>query len=672
MQTAYIIGAICILIGIGAMAFLLITMKKSKNNPIRASVKKGSGRKNSLYYLYRFYTECPGLNRYFDKFKTRLSILYPADSIEINRLTTKTMTKSLLIAGVSAVVLGFLSKDDLFYMFVSIFAVYIIFADTIAKSISKMELKLLKEFADFLTDVRSNYYSTHMIEDALYQSLEEAPYGILLHANKIYEIINSPNVEEKMEEYTDIAPNRFFELFTAVCATIKEFGDKEVADSGESLFLKNINYIKEEVYVEITKMEKNTYLFAGLVPVCIAPMFALKLIEKWANSIEGLASFYEGPIGKLVIIAEFVAAIVCFELISNLRDGSVSHEKEHPFWDKLASMPYIRKISTDIVNWRYTKFLRIADALKMTGNHISPQGYLVQRMTLSLACGVLALFMVTGISITNAQNILHNFKADYEDAIVPSDEYRQEMRTLSEQYLKSHKHVNAFTEEETLALIEELKQEEGMNEMLATQVAENVAERSDQYAKNYFKWWYVFIVLGAAAAGYYAPYLLLKYQLSIMKFSMEDEVAQFRALALIFMNVDGMTLDSILEWMERLAFVFRQSISECILNLESSQAEAIRKMKESESFPPFRRFCDNLTAIDEVGVSDAFRDIVTEQENYKQQRALKNEITMARKSSIAKDLSYIPMGIAVVGYLIFPFVQYAFEMLKSMSSALQY
>jgi hypothetical protein len=133
-----------------------------------------------------------------------------------------------------------------------------------------------------------------------------------------------------------------------------------------------------------------------------------------------------------------------------------------------------------------------------------------------------------------------------------------------------------------------------------------------------------------------------------------------------------MTLDSILEWMERLAFVFRQSISECILNLESSQEEAIQKMKDSESFPPFRRFCDNLSAIDDVGVANAFRDIQTEQENYKQQRALKSKIMMTKKSSLAKDLSYVPMAIAVIGYLIFPFVQYAFEMLKTMSAALQY
>ena len=90
-------------------------------------------------------------------------------------------------------------------------------------------------------------------------------------------------------------------------------------------------------------------------------------------------------------------------------------------------------------------------------------------------------------------------------------------------------------------------------------------------------------------------------------------------------------------------------------------------MKEKESFPPFLRFCDNLMNIDEVGVAAAFDEVKTEQENYKQQRALNNEITMKRKSNIGKDISFIPIGITVAGYLIFPFVLMAFQMFQTFS-----
>ncbi len=669
---AYIIGAICILTGVGAGVFLLLTTKKSRNNPNKITVKKGSGKRNRIYFLYRIFTRVPFLNRYYVKFRTRLSILYPADSIEINKLATTTMAKSSIIAIISAVVLGYLSRADFFYMIISVFTVYIIFTNSISRSIDKMEIKLLRQFTDFLTDVRSNYHSTGMVEDAIFMTLDDIPYEISLHANRLYEMVISTDVSKEVENYTDIAPNRFFEMFAAVCATIKEYGDKELPETRESLFLKNINYIKEEVYVEITKREKNNFLFSGLVPVCIAPIFSLKLIAMWAQSISGLSRFYNGPMGTVVMALAFVTTIVSYELIANLRDGRVDNEKEHPFWDRMANLPFIRKILTKVVNHNYTKFLRIGDDLKMVGSHITHQGYLLQRCTLGIALGVLAFGITIGVYATNVHSVLHDFSTEFEDSIVPDEDYRILMQELTEEYLLERKHIRQFSDNEINDLIYELQSEEGMTEALATQVANKVAERSNKYAKSYFKWYYILIIAAAIVAGYYAPYLLLKYQMSIMRMSMEDEVAQFQALALILMNVDGMTIDVILEWMERFAFAFRQSISECILNLESSQSEAIRKMKDSEAFPPFRRFCDNLAAVDDVGVSHAFDEVQTEQENYKQQRALRNEITMTRKSNLAKAISYMPMGVAVIGYLIFPFVQYAFEMLQSMSTALTY
>lgn len=664
MTAAYIILALCGLVAVAGIIYIVILRNAQKKNMGKAKIKKTKGGKNYIYWLYRLFTKIPLLRRYFTKFQTRISMLYPADMIDVNKKTTQLMAKSSILALICMVALAWLAKTDIFYILISIFTVYIIFTNSVSRSIEKMEITLLKQFATFITHCRSNYHTVGMVDDAIFMTLDELPYAISLHVTRIYEIVISTNVSAEVEKYTDIAPNRFFEMFAAVCATIQEYGDKTL-ENGESLFLKNLNYIKEEIYVEVNKREKNNYLFSGLIFTAVLPIFGMKLIAMWAKSIAELSSFYEGPMGTIMMILVFVATFLAYELISNLRDGAEAAQKEHQILERLANMPGIRKILTRVVNINYSKTLRIADDLKMTGDYISPQAYLFERLAIGAILGIAAMVVIIFAHVNTYTEILNNFETTYDDAIVPDDNYRIMMQDLSRDYLKERKHIREFTANE----IEEMKQDlmkEGLNEQLAGQVANEVSHRSTQYAENFFKWWYILIIIGVMVGGYYAPIALLKYQLSIMKLSMEDEVAQYQTLALILMNVDGMTLDVILEWMERFAFCFKQSISECILNLEASSEAALRKMKDMESFPPFLRFVDNLLNIDDVGVANAFDEVKTEQENYKQQRALNNEIMMAKKSNIGKTISKIPMGLCVAGYLIYPFVAYALKMLQSM------
>ena len=95
---------------------------------------------------------------------------------------------------------------------------------------------------------------------------------------------------------------------------------------------------------------------------------------------------------------------------------------------------------------------------------------------------------------------------------------------------------------------------------------------------------------------------------------MEDEVIQFQTIVLILMHVDGIMIDTVLEWMERFAFCFKTSISECIINLEYSTQKALQKMKNVETFPPFKRFVDNLLMVDDEDILTAFAEIETDRE----------------------------------------------------------
>ena len=57
-----------------------------------------------------------------------------------------------------------------------------------------------------------------------------------------------------------------------------------------------------------------------------------------------------------------------------------------------------------------------------------------------------------------------------------------------------------------------------------------------------------------------------------------------------------------------------------------------------------------------------------EQENYKEQRKLKNEIDMKERSTIARMVSFVPIGLTIGLYIMLPFMMLAADMMKTFSS----
>lgn len=658
-----IIIAIAVLLVLSAV-FLIYWKIQSKHHDlirIRRRYKR-----DYLFYVTRVLRKIPGIRKYYGKFQNRLSMLYPSDEHDLSHMSTVMMLQSILVAVAAIVVITLLSAGDVFFILLGILTVYVIFTNSINSKLNKLEIKILEQFADFITTCRGNYHTVGMVDEAIYMCLEDLPHEVYLHISKIYEIITDVHIEDRVEEYTDIAPNRFLKIFTSVCATIQEYGDKKL-ENGESLFLKNLEYIKEEVYIELNKIRNNEYRFSSFTAIAVSPVFFLKIIEKWVMSIQDLSSFYKGPAGFASMIIIFVTTFVCYELILTLKEGRNKTETDHKLLEKLAKIPVLNGFLTKIVNHWYSKSLRISNSLRMAGNHISAQAYLLQRILLGTILALFAFVMTVAGTFIGRYNLLHDFTTVFTESVVPDEEYRQAMQEAGETYMVRHRGTYGDSEEDVEALTEEISREGELRYDLAKEVAEAVIQRGYEYKNAFYAWYNIIIILIAFFAGYYIPLAYLKYQMTIMRWSMEDEVSQFRSIALILMNVDGMTLDAILEWMERFAFCFKDSISECIMNLEHSASEAISKMRNSESFPPFLRFCDNLLNIDDVGVAAAFDEVVTEQENYKEQRKLNNEVVVTRRSNLGQIIAFVPTGACLVGYLIWPITLMAYKMYQTMN-----
>ncbi len=627
-------------------------------------------KRNYAYYLYKVYTKTPVIKRYFNKVIKKLETMYPADMMAIQVKATQEMSVAVGAALSLMLVVIIFGRKDFFFVGIGVVMTYVLFTQILNGRIEKLEMKLNDQMANFLTDVRHYYHDRNDVCDAVYCTLDEIPFEIGLHINKIYQILISTHTEEEVAKYTDIAPNRFLMMFAAICATIKEYGDKRL-DDGQWLFLRNLNHLKDELNIQILKTRSNNYLFSGLKFVAVVPVFLLKPIEMWATSnMPDMAEFYTGGLGTIVMAITFAIAVLCYQMICNLKDGRVDEMKENIILNKAVNLPFIRNLLTAEINRNYSKSLRIGDSLKMVGEDLTPKSFLLKRLVYGLAFGIAFNFIAIFAQAQSKSNLINDFENAYENSIVPNQEYRDTMEKITKNNIKEMRKIKDLEAHREEA-ISRIMAENNMNRTHSEEIVDTMIKRLDKYNNLYYKWYFLIGTAAFMALGFALPWLLLQYQLSIMKMSMEDEVVQFQTIALILMYVDGATLDLLLDWMEKFAFCFKDSVSTCILKLQSSERNALLEMKDREPFPPFKRFVDNLLSIDQVGMVSAFDEIESEREYYKKKREQDNEMVTHKKAARGKLIAFAPLIIAVGGYMIYPFMSMAIEMMGVMSDAIK-
>ena len=148
---------------------------------------------------------------------------------------------------------------------------------------------------------------------------------------------------------------------------------------------------------------------------------------------------------------------------------------------------------------------------------------------------------------------------------------------------------------------------------------------------------------------------------------MEDEVMQFQTIILMLMRIERVNVEIILEWLERYSNIFKSQITRCVNNYEAGAWEALEELKNDISYMPLIRIVESMqAAVEKIPIKDAFDELDSERDYYRDKRRESNERLISRKGMIGKVIGFAPMVCLFVGYLIIPLV---FIGLTSMSSA---
>ena len=186
------------------------------------------------------------------------------------------------------------------------------------------------------------------------------------------------------------------------------------------------------------------------------------------------------------------------------------------------------------------------------------------------------------------------------------------------------------------------------------------------------QWFEVLLSIMFGLLAYIAPNLLMKFQLKMKQLEMENEVMQYHTIILMLMKIERVSVDMILEWLERYSKIFRPQISKCVNNFESGGWEALEELKRDISFKDLTRIVEALqAAVESIPIRQAFDELDTERAYYQDKRRNSNEKLISRKSILGKAFGFAPMVLLFVGYLIIPLMYIALTSMGSAFSGMQ-
>ncbi|NLG02978.1 MAG: hypothetical protein GX567_03950, partial [Clostridia bacterium] len=520
--------------------------------------------------------------------------------------------------------------------------------------IDRIENRLLEYLDKFIGDVRHHYHEHNMIDEAIYDTIEDCKYEMSIHATKMYEILTSSNIEEEMETYNDRAPNKFFRTFLSNCFIVQKYGDKIV--DNQSMFLSNLNFIKQEIQMEILKRRKLEYVFSSLSVIAILPIFSLKPLEKWGiTNMPELKEYFSGTYGFVVQILMFLLVILAYELIRRLKKTYEYQDTEGTFLLRLLGVPFIGKCIRKIMYKNNKKSLQLAELMKRAGSHQPVSTLYVKQILYALAGLVVGCVLFFQTHNITRQNLLNPLENEAVQSVKVNKEAKEALKELDREIIIKFKNQKTTRED----IIRELEARDIIPGVKLQEIAaDRIYEKLISYQNQYFKWWELAISFAMACFFYYIPYWLLLFKKKMVMMSMEEEVMQFHTIILMIMYVERIAVEDILRWMEQFAFVFKESIRKCLNNFESGDYEALEQLKLDEPFIPFVRVVENLqSASDKIPIVKAFDQLRTERGYYQEKRKQDNEIMVNRKGIWGRMIAFIPLGAVVLFYIMVPFIQ---------------
>ena len=683
----YIIMGITLgLLAIIVVAYLMLR-KKMQNSDVKRINSLINDTKEKRYSLDVFYQKlyikfqkAPFIKRYLYKIRRRLEINNLDDEYLTRMQTAKIIFRAVILVTLLTIGVVVVTHNNLLLMgIILIFELFII--DTLTDSmVDKIDNNLLLQQIDFFAALRHSYHETNMVGEAIYVTAQDTDaVEVSRQAEKIFEILNSSDPETELEKYYDVAPNNYLKEFAGISFLTQEFGDRKV--NGESLYLKNLENITQEMQLEILKRDKLDYTFKSISVISIVPVLFLEPLKNWATNNFGFTvAFYDGKSGMLVQLGVILLTIISYIMIRKLKDnGSVKRveDTQNPWQEKLYKNKLIKKVVDMFMPKQHTAQERKEKRLLQDAASKQKLHWLyVSRLTMSILAFIGAIITIIALHAIQVNFQYTNPTSDYDlIGTAEGGELKKAKATTERQNKvldKLRGPGKTVDDKEIKKVMSKIKDYADKSDTDIKKEIKQIKKKLNIINKEYISWVEILIAFVVGYLGYMAPYLIIKFQVKLRIMEMEDEVMQYQVIILMLMRLERVDVEMILEWLDRYADIFKEQISKCLNNYESGAYEALEEMKEEVTYQEFIRIIESLqSAVEKVPIKEAFEELESDRDYYRDKRKETNARLIDKKGRIGKAVGFAPMVVMFVGYLIFPLMYIGMTSMSSVFTSLQ-
>ncbi len=620
----------------------------------KASISDTIDRIYQAFYIISVST--PVLKYYARRTRLKLEMVNDYTEYEIRRKTGSIILSSVVF--VFAGLFIFLNvTSDLYMQLITIIAVMIVNEMMINFRVGGVADKILRQLPEVFTEIRHSFHEHGMIEEAFNDAIDELEdKEIMPQVRRIKEAIISEDPEVQLERYYDTAPNRFLKLFAGVSYLTMELGDRKV--DGTSVYLKNLNNIVNDVYLEVLKRDKINYMFRSLTAIAVAPILFTNVIQGWAESnFSALINFYSSSFGFIIKSLILVSIFICYYLLRVIREDSeqikfdrISTQK---WQEKAYQIPIIRRIADGLIPGEYTtKRKKQTEMIKNTNAFLTLEWLYVNKITAAVVAFVATLILILNMHYIDFNGVFNQISEEFLKLGKLSEADEQAAKTMAEEdaeYVNMYKGDSKITKEQIKADME------AKGNTTSDEQVERIYNKVQALQGIYLKFWELLIALFVGFIVYFIPNLLLFIRNKMREMEKENEIMQFQSIILMLMYIERIDVQTMLEWLERYSYAFKDAIATALNNYEAGATEALEELKDRVPNKDFKRIVEGLiSSVERIPIREAFDELETERTFYYEKRKEGNERLIQKKVSMGKAIGFTPMIILIAGYFVGP------------------
>ncbi len=664
----YIIGAmvgVALLGLIGVVVYYQVTKKKYAKNKVlykkdQIVIKNKSSFKDVFDKIFQtFYLvalKIPVISYYTRKTRLKLEMVNDYTEYEIRRRTGKIILISVIFVFTALFV--FLNVvDDLMMSLIVIIMVFIVNDVIIDSQVNKVADKIVRQIPEVFTEIRHSFHEHGMVVEAFEECIDELEdKEIMPQIRRIHDAITAENPEVQLEKYYDVAPNRFLKLFAGVSYLTMELGDRKV--DGISVYLKNLNNILNDAYLDILKRDKINYMFRSLTLIAVAPIFFIDILQSWSQSnFPALINFYSGSFGFIIKALILISIFVSYFALKVIKDDSnqVKFDRitQKRWQERVYKIPVIQKLVNAFMPAENTKkYIRKSQNIKGINAYLTMEWFYVNKFTYAIIAFVITLVIALNMHYIDVQSVYTNLEQEFISLGQLSAEDQKAAESYSEkdaEVVKELKNKGDLTDEDIKAALEKAGQTS------TDEDAERIKNKISNVKNSFLKFWEVIIAVLVGWIAYFIPDLILIIKNKIREMEKEDEIMQFQSIILMLMYIERIDVQTILEWLERYSYAYKEPIATALNNYEAGAVEALEDLKEAVPHKDFKRIVEGLiSAVERIPIRDAFDELETERSFYYERRKEANERLIQKKYTYGKALGFAPMIILIAGYFVGP------------------